>query len=224
MQITSKYKTTICIMALLSAMAFSGCEIYERTWPAIADKYPFKNYYYDAKGMSNVTSVVLMPFMNSTKCPEASAGITDAFVLELSKLGRFDVIVAEYPAGWLQNNLASRGAFNSGNIKAICEIYGADAVIVGEVTRYEPYKPFVLGLRFSMISADKGRTIWNVDETLDSGMKKVSYAAKNYYNAQVDGSVYTTGRDVMENSITLYTRFVCSSMVATLQTAEQKKR
>ena len=115
-------------------------------------------------------------------------------------------------------------AVSAGSIKALCETYGVDAVIIGEITRYEPYKPFVLGLKFSMMSANKGRTIWNIDETLDSGMKKVSYAAKNYYNTQVDGNIYTTGREVMENSITMYTRFVCSSMVGTLSAAEQKRQ
>ena len=213
------------LLLIVIFMGFTGCDFLSRTWPSITDRYPFRNYYVDGDGVLAVSRVLVMPFSNSTDWADASREVTAVFILELNKLNRFEVVIPGDSANTtLRERLAKGGVIDYGNARSICDTYGADAIIFGEIKHYEPYKPFVLGIKFSMISAEKNRPIWIVDEILDSSMKKVSNAAKHYYYKQIDSGVYRSGSEVMENSMKMYTQFVCSSMIATLNSPESGEK
>jgi len=214
-------KRIIFILVVVISFALMGCNVVNRTWTKMSDKYSFENYYVDNGGVLRVNRVLIIPFTNSSDYAAAAKEVMDVFALELNKLNRFEVVNPEENTGaMLPERLAKDGAIEDGDVRSICEAYGTDAVIFGEIKNYEPYKPFVLGIKFSMISADTNRTIWIVDETLDASMKKAANAAKHYYYQQIDSDVYRSGLEVMENSIKMYTQFVCASMVSTINGRE----
>ena len=206
---------------MVISFALTGCNVVNRTWMKMSDRYSFENYYVDKSGIPRVNRVLVMPFVNSSDCAGAEKDVMEVFTLELNKLGQFEVVsFGEKTGATIPERLTKDGIIKDGDVRSICEAYSTDAIILGEIKNYGPYKPFVLGMKFSMISADTNRTIWIVDETLDAGMKKVANAAKYYYYQQIDSDVYKSGREVMENSIKMYTQFVCASMVSTINGRE----
>jgi len=218
-------KCFIFLFLIVVSAVFPGCEFVERTWTRLGDKYPFENYYVDRPEVLKISRVLVMPFSNNTDCAGASKEVTDAFILELNKLGCFDVVTIAGAANIaIPEKPAKAGSISRESIRYLCDTYNADALILGEIKNYEPYRPFVLGIKFYTISAESGKTIWHVDETLDSSMKTVSNAARNYYYRQIESDAYTTDVEVMTNSIKMYTQFVCSSMISTLEMTEAKKK
>jgi len=218
-------KKICCIMLVFVLISLTGCESLKRRFPSFGPFYPFDNYHVNRTELLKVSRVLVLPLSNSTESIGASGEVTDIFVKELNKLGRFDVVTTDirtYNA--VSERLTKNKSYNLSDLRAVCDAYRVDAVIMGDIKSYRPYRPFILGMKLSMMRADTGRTIWVIDEIVDSSMEDVANAAKEYYRTEIDPSAFQHGREIVKASISMYTQFVCSSMVVTLNGSKVKKR
>ena len=127
-------KRIIFILVVVISFALMGCNVVNRTWTKMSDKYSFENYYVDNGGVLRVNRVLIIPFTNSSDYAAAAKEVMDVFALELNKLNRFEVVNPEENTGaMLPERLAKDGAIEDGDVRSICEAYGTDAVIFGEI-------------------------------------------------------------------------------------------
>ena len=210
------------ITALLAALP--ACDWRGRGRTIIGDKYPFENFFINEAEVRRVRRALVVPFANNTPCPGVSKEVTEIFVRELSKLGRFEVVTPNSITGTTFARKLENGVpLDPKDIRRLCETHGADAVIIGEIKNYVPYRPFVLGLKISMRNADTAELIWSIDETLDSGMKDVANAAREYYYKELDPSK-TFDVEIMMQSNRMFTQFVCMSIARTLVPRKSRRR
>ncbi len=162
-----------------------------------------------------IRRVAVLPFVDRSRYAEASARLTEAFTLELRKTRKFDVMACrrEMPLAHLA---ASRSKFDAVEARLLGETLNVDAVILGEIVEYEPYRPIAIGLRVVMIDARSGRVVWTVDEMLDTGELAVANLARQYYYDVVDPKASEFLDDRVLLSMRTFARCVCYHFVRTL--------
>ena len=167
---------------------------------------------FDALG---IRRVAVLPFVDRSRYAEASERLTEAFALELRKTRRFDVTAPriDMPIARLA---AARSKFDAVEARLLGETLNVDAVVVGEIVEYEPYRPVAIGLRVFMIDARTGRVVWTVDETLDTSELAVANLARQYYYDVVDPGASELLEDRVLLSMRTYARCVCYHFVRTL--------
>jgi hypothetical protein len=208
----------IWIVLLGAAVLQSGC--YERAKDRarhhFETQHAITNWSRDARfDRLGIRRVAVMPFVDRGRYAEASAQSTNAFVSELRKARRFDV--TEYPVDEpLAQLAAARGSFDAVKARLLGETLNVDAVIVGEIIEYRPYRPLALGLRVVMIDTRSGRVVWSVDETLDTDELAVANLARAYYYDLVDPEASEYKADRVLRSMATFTRCVCYHFIRTL--------
>ena len=58
--------------------------------------------------------------------------------------------------------------------------YGADAVVLTDLTVNQPYRPMALGIRCKMVDLQSGRIFWAIDTVFDSADPAVAAAARHF--------------------------------------------
>jgi TolB-like protein len=162
-----------------------------------------------------IRRVAVVPFVDRSRYAEASKRLTEAFALELRKTRKFDVLTLERGEP-LARLAASRARFDAVEARMLGETLNVDALVLGEIVEYEPYRPIAIGLRVVMIDTRSGRVVWSVDETLDTGELAVANLARQYYYDVVDPAASQFLDDRVLLSMRSFARCVCYHFVRTL--------
>jgi len=166
-------------------------------------------------GHLGIRRVAVLPFVDRSRYAEASERLTEAFTLELRKTRKFDVMAcrAEMPLARLATQ---RSDFDAVEARLLGETLNVDAVVLGEIVEYEPYKPIAIGLRVLMIDTRSGRVVWTVDETLDTSELAAANLARQYYYDVVDPGASEFLDDRVLLSMRTFARCVSYHFVRTL--------
>ena len=134
----------LAILIVVVVLAGTGCESLRKTFPTFGNKYRVENFFVDRQGLMKVSRVVVLPFVNCSDYSDAPAEVADMLALELRKLRKFDVVVIDEGSGAPAISAYRNGSERMQEIRSVCRAYNANAVLVGEIKSYEPYRPFVL--------------------------------------------------------------------------------
>jgi len=162
-----------------------------------------------------IRRVAVMPFVNRSRYGEASKQLTDAFIIELRKTRNFDLLAVRCDEP-LARLATSSSRFDAVEARMLGETLNADAIILGEICEYEPYRPIAIGLRVVMIDARSGRVVWSVDELLDTNELAVANLARAYYYDVVDPAASPFLHERVLLSMRTFARCVCYHFVRTL--------
>ena len=160
----------------------------------------------------HIRRVLLLPFEYTTDREAVIDEVTEAFVVELRKIGNFEVVV---PAGGKTSLLSAqdvwvKGSINSDSVLTLRNKYDVDAIIFGNITHYRPYEPMILGVKAGMISTDTGEIVWSADGVFDSNENEVAELVKQYFeNTHQKSSLY--GWKLILLSMRRYSQFVANS-------------
>jgi hypothetical protein len=157
-----------------------------------------------------------VPFVNQSRYAEASRRLTDAFTIELRKTRKFDLLALRHDEP-IARLAASRSRFDAVETRMLGETLNVDALILGEISEYEPYRPLAIGLRVVMIDTRSGRVVWSVDELLDTNELAVANLARAYYYDVVDPAASQFLDDRVLLSMRTFARCVCYHYVRTLE-------
>jgi hypothetical protein len=157
----------------------------------------------------------VMPFVNRSRYAGASKQLADAFVLELRKARAFDVTAYPYDEP-LAHLASTRGSFDAVETRMLGETLNVDAILIGEIVEYRPYRPLAIGLRILMIDTRSGRVVWTVDETLDTDELAVANLARAYYYDVIDPRASEYRVERVLRSMALFSRCVCYHFIRTL--------
>jgi len=203
----------IALYAALAAVAgLAGCKISRPDRPKIVN-----SYLAERDDLASVRRIMILPFHAEHGVTVDNNRVRDAFVSELQKLRRFEVVPLTDAAredDELNASLA-RGRLSTDGIVKLCERYSLDGVFVGSVTAWRPYKPPQLGLRTHLVSVHSGACIWAVDAIYDASDLSTISDLKHYFDRSLrdDGNLH--GWEMTLLSPSKFTNFVAHRCVGT---------
>jgi TolB-like protein len=102
--------------------------------------YRVKNYFRDSEiEERNLRRIAVLPFENLTLAPEAGVALTDEFNLQLGRLGVFDLVERARIEELFREQDVDTLRFDPSSVCELGRMLGAQAVILGSVTRFEPH-------------------------------------------------------------------------------------
>ena len=117
-------------------------------------------------GAVGIEKVAILPFRAATELIGAS--VSDMFVTELMKTGKYQLIERGQLSGVLGETEVSLSGLTSGQAAQLGQMARANAVIIGTVSEYEMMAlkgrslP-VVGINVRMIDSTTGRILWSID-------------------------------------------------------------
>ena len=194
------------------AAALGGCSL-ERPLTTKA----INSYLAEPADLANVRRIMVLPFAQEAGVQADCERVRDAFVAELQKLRRFEVVPlpAEAREDDLLNDSIRRGRLSTDAMVRLCDRYALDGLLVGAVTAWRPYTPPHLGLRTQLISVHSGATIWAVDAIYDSSDRTTISDLRHFAGRvqQADGSLHDWEMNLL--SPTKFTTYVAHRFVGT---------
>lgn len=201
-----------CFIAAAATLALTGCRIPRPDRPKVVN-----SYLAEPEDLANVRRIMVLPFHAEHGVAVDHNKIRDAFVGELQKLRRFEVVPLTDAAREddMLNESLARGRLSTDAMVRLCERYALDGVFVGSVTSWRPYKPPHLGLRTHLISVHSGASVWAVDAIYDASDLSTISDVKHYVgNTQRDdGNLH--GWEMTLLSPAKFTSFVAHRCVGT---------
>ncbi|MBT3470278.1 MAG: hypothetical protein HN675_03040 [Opitutae bacterium] len=94
--------------------------------------------------------------------------------------------------------------------------YGADGVLLTDITHYYPYKPISIGLRCKLADASTGEILWSADTVYNSGNQEIQVAALNFQKKKSGSPFPLEDSGSILQSPRYFTRFVASTVLDTL--------
>ena len=205
-------KLTCCIVILCS-LTIMGCF---STPPHRSSSLSYNKS--DEFKKLQVRRVLLLPFEYNVDREAVIDEVTEAFSVELRKIGSFEVIVPTGNKATIipEHDIWSKGSVNVNTLVALRKKYDADAIIFGNITHYRPYEPLLLGVKVGMISTDTGSVVWSADGVFDSNENEVAELVKQYFESTHQKSALY-GWKLILLSMRRYSQFVANQITETLQ-------
>lgn len=192
-------------------LAFGACAGQPHTPKVI------NSYLAEPADLASVRRIMVLPFGQESGVQADCTKVRDAFVAELQKLRRFEVV--PLPADAREddelNASMTRGRLSTDAVVRLCNRYALDGVFVGSVTAWRPYTPPHLGMRTQLISVHSGAPIWAVDAIYDSSDRTTIGDLRNYVECtqQEDGNLHGWEMNLLAPS--KFTNFVAHRFVGT---------
>lgn len=195
-----------------TSLLLSGCQVARPSKPKIIN-----SYLAERADLANVRRIMVLPFHAEAGITVDQAQVRDAFVGELQKLRRFEVVPLTEDAREddMLNASLARGRISTEAMVRLCDRYSLDGLFVGSVTAWRPYSPPNLGLRTQLISVHSGASIWAVDTIYDSSDRTTISDLQHYVERTQhdDGNLH--GWEITLLSPAKFTNYVAHRCVGT---------
>ena len=216
----SNLKIVLCLLIL-----FAGCRLY------IIDSVPAMDYYYlnPDKSLSAVGRVAIVELDNDSSYPQIPADVTEALFQEVQKRQHFGLTVIrqsdpvwrslqlDWDSGaWQNGDFGGPAKYTLDQLIAIRKTLKCDAVLVGTVTKYQPYPHMAIGLRLKLVDLTDGQLIWAVEQIWDGTDKTTEQRIKNYFQYQIRSGFEPLREQLAAVSPLKFIRFVAYEVAATL--------
>jgi TolB-like protein len=199
--------------AATTALALlAGCQFARPPEPK-----PINSYLAEPADLANVRRIMVLPFGHETGVTADCNKVRDAFVAELQKLRRFEVVPLPSEAredDELNTSLA-HGRLSTEAMVRLCNRYLLDGVLLGSVTSWRAYTPPHLGMRTQLVSVHSGAQVWAVDAIFDTTDRSTVSDLQHYTETtqQDDGNLH--GWELTKLSPGKFTSYVAHRFVGT---------
>jgi hypothetical protein len=193
----------LALLVLLVAVA--GCET---TSPPAEDP---EMELYRSREASSVRRVLVLPFAPETEFPDQAPMVTARFVQALRR-GTFTVLPLpdEELTAALAEDVRLRGTIRAEDLVELEREYRADAVIIGTITRFDPYAPQELGLDIKAVSTRTGAVLWSAERLFSASSHSVAEDALAWYDRYIEKTGSEFGPEVVLLSPKAFARYACS--------------
>jgi hypothetical protein len=132
-------------------------------------KKPINSYLADPRDLHNVRRVMVLPFTASSGVTGDAERVRSAYVAELAKLRRFEIVPLPTSAQEVEvlNQGLLEGSMSTDATVRLCNHFHLDGLLLGVITSWRPYTPQHLGLRTQLLSVHSGTTVWAADAIYD---------------------------------------------------------
>jgi len=128
-------KRTITLAVCATAMLLGSCQLARPARPK-----SINSYLAEPTDLANVRRIMVLPFHAEAGITIHNTQIRDAFVSELQKLRRFEVVPLSDGAREddVLNASLARGRISTEAMVKLCDRYSLDGLFVGSVTAWRP--------------------------------------------------------------------------------------
>jgi hypothetical protein len=182
-------RALLAIGCLLAALSPTGCRL-----PHPPQQKRINTYLAEPADLASVRRIMVLPFVAESSAPVDCDEVRDAFLTELQKLRRFELV--PLPASALETQMLQtslrHGRLSTEAMVRLCDRYALDGVLVGTVTSWRPYTPIHLGMRTHLISIHSGAVVWAVDAIYDANDRTTISDLREFAGTaqQDDGSLH----------------------------------
>ena len=204
------------LLALLALLVTCSCE---------SEKDAMANAYYLSpnKDLRRLGRVALVEMDDTADSPEIAAAITDALFLQTQKRQVFGVMVVrrDNPM-WqsLQENLDSLQALRQ--LVTVRESLNCNGLLVGTVTRYQPYPHMVVGLRLKLLDLTDGQLLWGMEQVWDSADRSIQKRVKTYLKDQRRSGQSGLREELVVVSPLTFCQFVSYEVAGTFERSREQ--
>lgn len=192
------------------AFAFAACG-------AAHEPKAINSWLAEPADLANVRRIMVLPFGQESGVQADCNKVRDAFVAELQKLRRFEVVPLPSDASENEqlNRSLSRGRVSSDALVRLCNRYAVDGVFLGTVTTFRPYQPQQMGMRTQLVSVHSGAPIWAVDAIYDATERTTISDLRHFveHTQRDDGNLHNWEMNLI--SPQKFTSFVAHRFVGT---------
>ena len=201
--------------AMLALLAACSCE--SRQDDAMANAY----YLSPNKDLRRLGRIALVEMETASSSTEIAAAVTDWLFLETQKKQVFGVMVVRRDDPmWqsLQENLDSLQALRQ--LVAVREALNCNGLLVGTVTRYQPYPHMVVGLRLKLLDLTDGQLLWGMEQVWDSADRSIQKRIKTYLKDQRRSEQSGLREELVVVSPLTFCKFVAYEVAGTFARAK----
>jgi len=207
------------MLALVLTLALVGGCRSERTDTAMAGSY----YLSIHKDLGKLGRVALVEMDTASSYREITSVLTNELFLEIQKKQVFGVmVVSQDDPAWrlLRENLDSLQALRQ--LVAAREALNCNGLLVGTVTKYEPYPHMVLGLRLKLLDLADGQLLWGMEQVWDGSDRSVRKRIQAYLKTQQRSGHSALQEDLVVTSPINFCKFVTYEVATTLRPDRKK--
>ncbi len=208
----------LALAAVLALILASSCESDRENRPT-ADSYYLSSH----KDLRRIGRVALVEMANMSDDPQIATAVTDALFLEAQKKQIFGVMVVHRtnPA-WqgLQENLDSSQTLRQ--LAATREALNCNGLLVGTLTKYQPYPHMVIGLRLKLLDLTDGQLLWGMEEVWDSSDRSIQKRIKAYLKEDRKAGHSPLREELVIVSPLNFCKFVTYEVAGTFERVREK--
>jgi len=175
--------------------------------------------YYRAvnKDLHRLGRVALVEMGSTSDDAGITAETTNALFLEIQKRQVFGVMVVrrDDPA-WrsLQENLDSMQGLRQ--LETVRQALNCNGLLVGTVTRYQPYPHMVLGLRLKLLDLTDGQLLWGLEQVWDASDRSIQRRVRTFLRDEQRAGNSPLGEELVVVSPLRFCQFVAYEVAGTL--------
>jgi hypothetical protein len=211
----SKYKpTSLRLATLLLLLLSSGCHHYIIPEPTETDHY----YLNPNKDLAAIGRVAIVELDNNSSYPQISADVTESLFQALQKKQVFGLtIIHQSDPAWRSLQLDLDSTYTPEQLLAIHKTLKCNAVLIGTVTKYQPYPHLAIGLHLRLVDLTDGQLLWALEQVWDSADKTTERRIKKYFDKQIRSGFAPLREKLVTVSSFEFIRFVTYETAETLQ-------
>jgi hypothetical protein len=206
--------TIMCLLSSVLSFLACGCESQEPS--AMANAY----YLSPNKDLRQLGRVALVQMNSDSESPEIAAALTDALFVEIQKKQVFGVmVVRQDDPAWrdLQENLDSLQGLRQ--LEPVRVALGCNGLLVGTVTRYQPYPHMIVGLRLKLLDLTDGQLLWATEQVWDSSDRTIQKRIQVYSREGRKAGQPSLREELVVVSPLSFSKFVAYEVAGTLARA-----
>jgi hypothetical protein len=169
--------------------------------------------------LGEIRRVVVLPvWVGEGTPPESAAALDAVFLTALQQEKRFEVVSFsrdECRRRYREDALSSASALPADLFSSLQQEFGADAVLLIDLTAFSAYKPLTLGLRGKLAAIDGTRLVWTFDNVFSSEAPAAANSARNHFLDR-DRSVPVDLTRAALQSPSKFAAYAAASMFTTL--------
>lgn len=169
----------------VTSMAMSGCATPAFNDPARAGPFFVPANHTGESNLGTIRRVVLLPSWGGAVVSDETVAELDAiFVAALQRENRFEVISfsrQESLRRFHREALSGASVLPPELFPLLQREFGADAVMMIDVTNYSAYRPLALGLRAKLASIEGARLVWTFDNEFSADNPAVANSARHHF-------------------------------------------
>lgn len=203
----------VCVLILNLFILMSGCQLN-------TDSKPMTDCYYlnPDKQLSTIGRVTLIELDNYSSYPQISADVTEALFLALQKKHLFGLThIKQNDPAWRSLQLDLEATYNLEQLLSIHKTLKCDAVLIGTVTKYQPYPHMAIGLRMRLLDLKEGQLLWALEQVWDSADKNTESRIKDYFQRHMRSGTASLREQIVVVSSLKFLKFVTYEVAETLQ-------
>jgi hypothetical protein len=183
-----------------------------------------KSYYLSPnKDLRRLGRVALVEMDSTSSSPEIAPAVTDSLFVETQKRQVFGVtVIRRDDPAWrgLQANLDSLQALRE--LTPVRDTLGCNGLLVGTVTRYQPYPRMVIGLRLKLLDLTDGQLLWGMEQVWDGSDRTIQKRIKAYSKEERRSGQSPLREELAVVSPLSFCKFVAYEVAGTLERARKR--